>query len=147
MRPSSHLLALVALALLAALLEAPTRASPSAYRVIVNPANASSALERKFLTDAFLKKTTRWPTGELIRPVDLGSDSTVRRHFTEDVLSRSVAAVKSYWQSLIFSGRAIPPPELDDDAEVMRYVAKYPGAVGYVSGVAELSGVKVVALK
>src|SRR3954451_1456211 len=111
MRPSSHLLALVALALLAALLEAPTRASPSAFRMIVNPANASSTLERKFLTDAFLKKITRWATGELIRPVDLGSDSTVPRHSTEGAPRRSVSAVKSYWQSLTFSGPAIPPPE------------------------------------
>jgi hypothetical protein len=29
----------------------------------------------------------------------------------------------------------------------MRYVAKHAGAVGYVSGVAELTGVKVVAVK
>jgi hypothetical protein len=147
MRPSSHLASLAALALLAALVAAPTRAAPSAYRVIVNEASTLTALDRKFLTDAFLKKTTRWPGGELIRPVDLGTDSAVRRRFTEDVMRRSVAAVKSYWQSLIFSGRAVPPPELDSDEEVMRYVAKHAGAVGYVSGVGELTGVKVVAVK
>jgi ABC-type phosphate transport system substrate-binding protein len=147
MRPSPHLASLAALALLAALVAAPTQAAPSAYRVIVNQATAVTALDRKFLTDIFLKKTTRWPTGELIRPVDLGPDSAVRRRFTEDVMNRSVAAVKSYWQSLIFSGRAVPPPELDSDEEVMRYVAKHAGAVGYVSGVAELTGVKVVAVK
>jgi hypothetical protein len=71
----------------------------------------------------------------------------VRRRFCEEVLSRSVAAVKSYWQQLIFSGRAVPPPELDTDEEVVRYVAKYSGAIGYVSGASELSGVKVVAVK
>ena len=58
-----------------------------------------------------------------------------------------MAAVKSYWQQLIFSGRAIPPPELDSDEEVVRYVAKYPGAVGYVSGGSELSGVRTVIVK
>jgi len=147
MRPSPHLASLAALALLAVLVATPTRAAPSAFRVIVNPANHVTALDRKLLTEVFLRKTTRWPGGELIRPVDLGTDSAVRRRFTEDVMNRSVAAVKSYWQSLIFSGRAVPPPELDSDEEVMRYVAKYAGAVGYVSGVGELSGVKVVAVK
>src|SRR5438045_8565335 len=82
--------ALASLALLAVLAAGPTRASSSGYRVVVNPANTAGPLDRKFLTDAFLKKATRWPTGELIRPVDLGSDSTVRRHFSEEVLNRSV---------------------------------------------------------
>src|SRR5438270_236190 len=75
------------------------------YRVIVHSSNLTGALERRSLADAFLKKITRWPAGPLIRPVDQGADSAVRRRFTEDVLSRSVEAVRSYWQQLIFSGR------------------------------------------
>jgi ABC-type phosphate transport system substrate-binding protein len=122
-------------------------APPSAFWVIVNPNNPAVALDRKFLADAFLKKTTRWPGGEVVRPVDLRPDSPVRRRFSEDVLGRSIAAVKSYWQQLIFSGRAIPPPELDSDEEVLRYVGRHPGAVGYVSGTAELRGVKAVNVK
>jgi hypothetical protein len=91
-----------------------------------------------------LKKSTRWPGGEPIRPVDLGTESPTRRRFSEEVLSRSVVAVKSYWQQMIFSGRAVPPPELESDEEVMRYVGKYPGAIGYISGATEPAGVKVV---
>ena len=117
------------------------------YRVIVHPHNSMGKIERTFLADAFLKKTTRWRNGEVILPVDLGGDSPTRRKFTEEVLSRSVAAVRSYWQQLIFSGRDIPPPELDSDDEVVLYVMKHPGAVGYVSGSADIGGAKVVALK
>jgi len=104
-------------------------------------------VDRKFLSEAFLKRTTRWPGGAAIKPVDLGSDSPVRRRFSEDVLNRSVSAVKSYWQQMIFSGRAIPPPELETDEEVVRYVSKHAGAIGYVSGAGDLPGVKVVTLK
>jgi ABC-type phosphate transport system substrate-binding protein len=147
MRALRDILCLLALAGVFALAVGPSRAASTGFRVIVHPSNAAASLDRKFLTDAFLKKTTRWPTGELIRPVDLGSDSPVRRRFSEEVLNRSVAAVKSYWQTLIFAGRAIPPPEMDDDEEVVRYVAKYPGAVGYVSVAGELAGVKVVNVK
>jgi len=90
-------------------------------------------VDRKFLADAFLKKTTRWDDGELIRPVDQVPDSPVRRKFSEDVVKRSVAAVRSYWQQVIFTGRGVPPPEVGGDDEVVRYVLKYSGAVGYVS--------------
>jgi hypothetical protein len=122
-------------------------AAGPAFRVIVNAGNAASAVDRRFLTDAFLKKTTRWPSGEVLRPVDLASDSPARRRFCEEVLGRSVSAVKSYWQQLIFAGRGVPPPEMDNDEEVIRYVARYSGAVGYVSSLGEASGVKVVSLK
>jgi ABC-type phosphate transport system substrate-binding protein len=117
------------------------------FRVIVHPDNPSTALTREFLIDAFLKRTTRWNDGEAIRPVDQRVDSAVRRRFSDSVLQRSVAAVKSYWQQRIFSGRDLPPPELDSDDAVMSYVLKHRGAVGYVSGTAKLDRVKAVALQ
>src|SRR6185436_4336956 len=74
-----------------------------AYVIVVHPANPVTAVPRKFVADAFLKKTTRWDHGEIIRPVDQVADSPVRRKFSEEVLKRSVAAVRSYWQQLIFA--------------------------------------------
>lgn len=71
----------------------------------------------------------------------------MRRKFSQDVIGRSVSAVKSYWQSLIFAGRDIPPPELDSDAQIVEYVQKHPGAIGYVSPSADVSGVKLLAVK
>jgi ABC-type phosphate transport system substrate-binding protein len=117
------------------------------YLVIVNGANPQASLDRKFLGDAFLKKTTRWGDGELIRPVDQSPDSPVRRRFSEQVLNRSVTAVRSYWQQVIFSGRDVPPPELGGDAEVLEFVRKHVGAIGYVSGAAGTNGAKVIAVR
>jgi ABC-type phosphate transport system substrate-binding protein len=120
---------------------------PPAYRVIVNPSNPQSSIDRRFLADAFLKKVTRWPTGDGVRPVDLNAGSTARHRFTEDVLGRSVAAVKSYWAQVVFSGRDVPPPELDDDDAVVRYVLKHAGALGYVSAGANIDRAKPLNVK
>jgi ABC-type phosphate transport system substrate-binding protein len=120
---------------------------PPPYVVIVHPSNDNGTLERKFIEDAFLKKVTRWPNDVVVRPVDQGAGSTVRRAFSEDVLHRSVDAVKGYWQQRIFSGRDVPPPELDTDEEVVKYVLKYDGAVGYVSANASLGGARVVGVR
>lgn len=111
---------------------------PPPYRVVVHPSNPTTQASRKFLTDAFLKKTTQWPNGTTIHPVDLLPDSPVRHRFSEDVLKRSVAAVKNYWQQVIFSGRGVPPPELTNDDEVIQYVMKHEGGIGYVSGTANI---------
>ena len=117
------------------------------YKVIVNPRNPTTSIERRFLIEAFLKKTTRWPHGEALRPVDLVADSPARRRFSEEGLNRSVAAIKSYWQQAIFAGRDVPPPELNSDEAVVEYVLRYPGAIGYVSGGASLGGARALQVK
>lgn len=119
-------------------------AEDPAFVMVVHPSNPASSVERAFLSDAFLKKKTRWPDDEAIYPVDLRLNSATRQHFSKRIHARSVAAVRSYWQQRIFSGRGVPPPELEDDSAVVRYVLKHPGAVGYVRGDTPLKGVKVL---
>ena len=114
------------------------------FRVIVHPETPADRLDAEFLEDVFLKKVTRWPNGDLVRPVDQRPNAGVRRSFSEEVVGRSVPAVKSYWQQRIFSGRDVPPPELRNDAEVVEYVLRHPGAIGYVSRAADVRGAKVV---
>jgi ABC-type phosphate transport system substrate-binding protein len=116
-------------------------------RVIVNPSNSTTAVTREFLASAFLKKTTRWEHGETIRPVDLPQASVVRRTFTANVLRRSVSGVRNYWQQNIFSGRGVPPPELESQAAVAEYVAKHAGAIGYVSRSFELRQVRALSVR
>jgi ABC-type phosphate transport system substrate-binding protein len=123
------------------------RLGPPVFRVIVHPSNPVTSVDRKFLADAFLKKTTRWSHEQAIRPVDQRSDSAARNKFSEEVLRQPVDAVKNYWQQVIFTGRDVPPPELDSDEDVVKYVLKYPGGLGYVSGSANLNGAKVVTLQ
>jgi len=120
---------------------------PPAFVVIVHPSNPRSSLERSFIGDAFLKKVTRWPGGDVIKPVDLGPDAPAREAFSRDILKRSVSAVKSYWQQIIFSGRDVPPPELSGDDRVLQYVQTHEAAIGYVSGHARLDGVRAVTVR
>jgi ABC-type phosphate transport system substrate-binding protein len=115
--------------------------------VIVHPKSSVTRLDRKFLANAFLKKKTRWSDDTAIRPVDLASSSAVRREFSERFLGRTVTKVRRYWNQVVFSGRGVPPPELDSEAEVVEYVTTHKGAIGYVSDQADLDGAKVVQVR
>jgi ABC-type phosphate transport system substrate-binding protein len=117
------------------------------FVLIVNAKNPTKSANRAEIADAFLKKTTRWDDGETIRPVDQKASSEVRKKFSRAVLKRSVAAVRNYWQQRIFSGRGVPPPELDSDEAVVAYVEKHVGAIGYVSGNAKLKSVRVLTIR
>lgn len=112
------------------------------FRVIVHPSNPVTSLDRKFVANVFLKKTTRWRDGSVIRPVDQKPRSPTRRRFSKSVIKRSVAAVRSYWRRIVFTGRGVPPPALDGDKKVIEYVRRHRHAIGYVSATAQLEGVK-----
>lgn len=127
-------------------LDAPTVSGAAAgYKVVVNAANPTTSLSRQQLTRYFLKKTQSWPVGEPVGVVDLDKSSTTRAAFSQDVLRKSVAEVTAYWHQQIFAGRAVPPPEKRNDAEVIAFVASHQGAIGYVSEHAAVgSGAKVL---
>lgn len=118
-----------------------------AFYVVVNPENPHSSAERRFLADAFLKKRTTWPDGASIHPIDQRIDAPARAEFSKRVLRRSVSAVKKYWQQRIFSGRGVPPPEVDSDDAVIHHVLRHVGAIGYVSVHADTIGVKVIEVR
>jgi ABC-type phosphate transport system substrate-binding protein len=119
---------------------------PSPFRVIVHPQNPATVLSIELVADMFLKKATRWDDDESVHPFDQGPNSEVRKQFSDVVLQRSVAAVRHYWQQRIFSGRGVPPPELESDEAVLRRVQTDRQAIGYVSARAALTAVNVVTL-
>lgn len=122
----------------------PVQAEGAGFCLIVNQENPVSAAGTHEIADWFLKRATRWSDGELVYAVDLRPDASARRAFSERVLKRSVSAVRNYWQQRIFSGRDVPPPELDSDEAVIRYVASHRGAIGYISQCVQGSGIKVL---
>lgn len=116
----------------------------TSYKVIVNKDNPVSELSKDKVSKLFLKKTKKWDNGDKVNPVDLFSDSSIRKSFTKQVLGKTVGAIKAYWQKKIFSGKGIPPAEKNNDREVIAYVKSKPGAIGYVSANANTNSVKVV---
>lgn len=151
MRAVTHKLAFALLAAASLLcvtaLAQPSPGSQRAYVIVVHPSNPKTSVDRAFVSAAFLKRVTLWDHGGAIAPVDLAARSPTRRRFAEEVLGRSVSAVRSYWQQMVFSGRGLPPIERADEADVVRYVATHPGAIGYVSPEVDLRGTKSIPIR
>ncbi|HEX8848822.1 MAG TPA: substrate-binding domain-containing protein [Gemmatimonadaceae bacterium] len=108
------------------------------YRVIVNAQNTTTTLSKEDLARVYLKKMSTWKNGAAVTVVDQGPKSPVRAVFSMAVLGRDVPTMKNYWQQSLFSGRGVPPLEQPTEAQVVAFVAANPGAIGYVSGDAQL---------
>jgi ABC-type phosphate transport system substrate-binding protein len=117
------------------------------YQVIVHPTNSITAVDQSFLRNAYLKKEIEWPNGKAIQPVDLTTKFAVRDQFTHEVLKKTPAQLKSYWNQRIFSGKGAPPPEADGAADVIAYVLANPGAVGYLPAHRDPGGAKVIEVR
>jgi ABC-type phosphate transport system substrate-binding protein len=121
-------------------------AAEDGFRVVVHPSNPADSIPKAQLSQLFLKKATRWPSGQSVQPVEAADDGVLEK-FCQKVHGKSLNAVKAYWNQLIFAGREVPPLEKRSDEEVIAYVHANPGAVGIVSPGAATAGVKVVSTK
>lgn len=122
--------------------------TPLDYKVVVNSANAVSALPRDSVSRIFLKKTTTWPNDQKVVPVDQATNAPSRRAFSKAILSREPSEIAAYWNQMIFSGRGLPPPTKASDSEVLAFVRDNPNAIGYVAGDTKVGdGVKVLTVE
>jgi ABC-type phosphate transport system substrate-binding protein len=116
------------------------------YKIIVNKSNPATSVSKKEASDYFLKKKAKWPDGTAVTPIDLSSSSKVREEFSQQIHGKSTAAVRNFWQQAAFSGTASAPVEKPNDNEIIEFVKKNPGAIGYVSSSANTSDVKILTI-
>jgi len=79
--------------------------------------------------------------------VDLSPESAVRRKFSEAVLRRSVASVRSYWQQIIFAGRDVRRRSSILTKTSSSMFSSTRVAVGYVTGNAKIGTLRVVSVQ
>lgn len=145
---SRLILAASALLALGGLTAADTTSRPgNGYQIIVNPANQIESVDRSFLSNVYLKKVITWRNDWTVRPVQLSKRFALRDQFTREILKKSPSQLRSYWNRQIFSGKAVPPPDLESQEEVISYVLANKGAIGYVAAGVNLRGAKVVRLR
>jgi ABC-type phosphate transport system substrate-binding protein len=141
------IIAAIALVVLVLSIASASDSGETGFKIIVHPDNQVDALSRAFLRNAYLKKSTQWGHGGTIRPLDLSSKLPARDQFTHEVIKKTPAQLKTYWNQQIFSGKGVPPPEVESVAAAIAYVLANPGAVGYLPANADPGKAKVVRIK
>lgn len=113
--------------------------------LVVHPSN-DAALTPKTVQRIFLGKTNKFPGGKEALPINQAPGSAVRNSFDSDTLGRNSSQVSAYWSKLVFTGKGIPPKEVDNDAAVIEIIAANQNAVGYVDSSSVTDAVKSIPL-
>lgn len=107
---------------------APAAEEPIA--VIVAPGHAKE-VKRMDLMRIYKRKKLYWEDGSRVQPVNLPASNPYRRAFSLAVLGASPEELEKYWNDLYFHGIS-PPFVLSSGNAVLQWVARTPGAIGYV---------------
>ena len=111
----------------------PAAAQSARYKVIVNAANPAAVLMASELARIYLGTANVWPDRKtLVQAIDQADASPLHQAFVREVLDKDSTSLSRYWEQAIFSGKALPPRKLATDLEIVDFVRRNPGAIGYV---------------
>jgi len=109
--------------------------------VIVNPHVSFDFLTKGELRRIFLGQTGNFPNGDPAEPLDVIGES--RNIFYQSILMKTPESVENYWASMIFTGKAQPPRQVQPN-EAKQVVAKSPRAISYIDRSQVDTSVKVI---
>ena len=124
---------------------APVRVIAADIKVIANGSVKADMISANEVKSVFLEEYNSLRDGTHVEPV-LEKDGPVHEAFLHEYLGGTDDDLQNYYRALVFSGRGSMPKQLGSDAEVVAYVARTKGAIGYVSAEAIGEDVKTLTI-
>jgi TonB family protein len=124
---------------------APVRVIAADIKVIANGSVKADMISANEVKSVFLEEYNSLGDGTHVEPV-LEKDGPVHEAFLHEYLGGTDDDLQNYYRALVFSGRGSMPKQLGSDAEVVAYVARTKGAIGYVSAEAIGEDVKTLTI-
>lgn len=120
-------------------------AAAADYVLICHP-GSPGVLSKDEMRAVLLGTKIKWANGQVIQLAVLAGGAphdAVINEFT----ARGTEQFDKYWRKLVFTGKGIAPTVCDSDAEMLAFLAKTPGGLGYVGAATKIADVKVVEIR
>jgi TonB family protein len=121
-----------------------TTAVAGDVKVIANPSVKADSISARELKSLYLEEKSSL-NGTHVEPV-IEKRGPAHEAFVRDYLGQTDDELQKYYEALVFTGRGSMPKTVSSDAEVVAYVAKTKGAIGYVGAGASVEGVRTLAI-
>jgi len=114
--------------------------------LIANNSVAETELSAGDVQKIFLGKTANWGDGSRVVLTMLkGGD--VSAEFLKKRVKKSQKQFGTFWKKAVFSGTGEMPAAFDTEADLVMFISRTPGAVGYVDESTAHDEVKVISIK
>jgi TonB family protein len=125
---------------------ASSRSLAGEIKIIANSSVRADSISADDLKRIYLEERSSLRDGTHVEPV-LEKGGSVHQAFLKQFLGKTEDDLQTFYQSLVFTGRGSMPKELASDDDMVAYVAKTRGAIGYVSFENSAEGVKTLAVE
>lgn len=98
---------------------------------VVNVGVVGHQLDTKSLKNIYLGRQTTWPDKTPIIFVIL-QEGDVHTQFLKEYVSKTPSQFDNYWKKKVFSGQGTMPKAFKTEKELIDYVGKTKGAIGYI---------------
>jgi ABC-type phosphate transport system substrate-binding protein len=99
--------------------------------IIANTSSAMASLSQNDVKKIFLGQKTYWENGQKIIIV-IQKKGEVHKQFLKKYLNKSTLNFRNFWRKKIFSGNSSLPKTLNEDEDIVEYIANNSGAIGYI---------------
>ena len=127
----------------ATLLLALLQARAADIKVIANSGVKADTISSAEIKRIFLLEGVTLDDGTRVQPV-LNRNERTTETFLKEFLNTNNDALQTYYGTQVYTGKESMPRQLGSDVEMVAYVARTKGALGYVGTGAETAGVKVL---
>jgi Gram-negative bacterial TonB protein C-terminal len=117
----------------------------SDIKVIANSSVKADTISAMELKRVFLGEKISLEDGTHVEPV-LEKDGPAQQAFLKQYIGITEDDLQTYYRTRLFTGKGSMPKAFGSDEEVVAYVARTRGAIGYVSIAAGSEGVKILAI-
>lgn len=113
--------------------------------IIVNAKSTVQTLTKKEIKNIFLGEIKSFPNGNPAKPVVQPIGTPSRTAFMNKIIQKNENRWRAHWARLLFTGKGIPPLELEKSDDLLEVIARKKGAIGYFLGEGkEHKGVRVL---
>ena len=99
--------------------------------VVVNKNSTVDKLDQRQVANIFLSKTNRLPDGSRVVPMEL-SDTEYKEAFYKEISGKNLAQIKSYWATLIFTGKGKPPRGVEETQDLITELSNNLKTISYL---------------
>jgi ABC-type phosphate transport system substrate-binding protein len=121
-------------------------AQAGTVKIIANSSVKADSISADDLKSVYLEDTSSLKDGSHVEPV-LEKGGAAHEAFLKDYVGKSDSALQTFYRSLVFTGKGSMPKAVGSDADVVAYVAKTKGAIGYIATASPAEGVKTLDIK
>ncbi len=118
--------------------------------IIANSNLSQEKLSIREVRSIFSLKLRQWRTGERVIVVSYsdedGSEEAQHEQFCKNVLKIFPHQLQLAWDRATYSGIGIPPKKVDSEEQMIEFISKTKGAIGYIDSenIDSIYGVKVI---